>query len=350
MKLFADAVELIGDVDSAERCEALIGLGRGAAPERRCRLPRDAARGVADRLRARGCRARRARGTGEQPRRCLERVRRDRPGAACRRSSGRSSSMTRRIRAPRALLLALQAHGAASGTRTSHASLRARRRGGLAGSRRGRREDARRSSAPRGLRVSGLRIRSSCEAHSRKELSDCADAVRDPALQFWAHNMELLAYVERGELARAEAALERMQRIAEELGQPTLKWFATYQTAALELLRGDLAAGERLAERAFADRAGGGTARRRPGLRWPAFVCSPLPGPGQEIIPCSSRASAPTRVSRPCAPPWPRLCAGLTVESRRPQILEKARATALSTFRLDRSRCRRWRCMPTPHR
>ena len=27
VKLFADAVELIGDVDSAERCEALIGLG-----------------------------------------------------------------------------------------------------------------------------------------------------------------------------------------------------------------------------------------------------------------------------------------------------------------------------------
>ena len=43
-----------------------------------------------------------------------------------------------------------------------------------------------------------------------------------------------------------------MQRIAEELGQPTLKWFSAFLTAAWRLLRGELAAAERSAERAFA--------------------------------------------------------------------------------------------------
>ena len=75
VKLFADAVELIGDVDSAERCEALIGLGEAQLQSGRGRLPRDAARGLADRLRPRGRRARRESGAGEQPRRGLKHVR-----------------------------------------------------------------------------------------------------------------------------------------------------------------------------------------------------------------------------------------------------------------------------------
>jgi len=52
-----------------------------------------------------------------------------------------------------------------------------------------------------------------------------------------------------GELARAQAALERTQRIAEELGQPTLQWFSTFHAATWELLHGELAAAQRLAER-----------------------------------------------------------------------------------------------------
>ncbi len=56
--------------------------------------------------------------------------------------------------------------------------------------------------------------------------------------------------VERGEFTQAEAALGRWQAIAEELGQPTLRWLSTQQHAGLELLRGHLAAGERLAEQA----------------------------------------------------------------------------------------------------
>ena len=83
------------------------------------------------------------------------------------------------------------------------------------------------------------------------ELLDCVDAVRDPALQFSARYIELSTSIERGELARARAALERMQLIAEEFGQPTLRWFAAFPSAAYELMRGDMPAAERLAERAF---------------------------------------------------------------------------------------------------
>jgi tetratricopeptide (TPR) repeat protein len=84
------------------------------------------------------------------------------------------------------------------------------------------------------------------------ELAECAAEVQDPALQWWAHVIDFNVSVARGELARAQAALDRMQRIAEELGQPTLKWFSTFQTATWELLHGDPVAAERSAARAFA--------------------------------------------------------------------------------------------------
>ena len=68
MKLFADAVELTGDVDSRERCEALIGLGEaqrqtGDAAYRETLL--EASR-IASALARRGARG--AGRAGEQPR------------------------------------------------------------------------------------------------------------------------------------------------------------------------------------------------------------------------------------------------------------------------------------------
>src|SRR5208283_3297403 len=45
--------------------------------------------------------------------------------------------------------------------------------------------------------------------------------------------------------------LEREGLIAEQLGQPTARWVYAYHAAAFELLRGNLAAAERLAARAF---------------------------------------------------------------------------------------------------
>jgi class 3 adenylate cyclase len=84
-----------------------------------------------------------------------------------------------------------------------------------------------------------------------RELSDCAAAVQDRAFQFLAYNNEFHVHVELGELARAKAALEQLELIADELGQPTMKWFTTWHAAAWELMHGDIATGERLSERAF---------------------------------------------------------------------------------------------------
>ncbi len=84
------------------------------------------------------------------------------------------------------------------------------------------------------------------------ELADCAAKVQDPALQFWAHGAEQVVYAEKGDFAGLQDALRNEQSIAEELGQPTLRWVATWHAAAWQLLRGDLEDAERLAERAFA--------------------------------------------------------------------------------------------------
>ena len=84
-----------------------------------------------------------------------------------------------------------------------------------------------------------------------EELVGCAAEVGDPALRFSAHSFEFHTCVERGDLGRAKLALEQMQLIAHELDQPTMNWFATFNTAGWELMHGDLVAGERLFESAF---------------------------------------------------------------------------------------------------
>ena len=84
-----------------------------------------------------------------------------------------------------------------------------------------------------------------------EELSGCAAEVGDPALRFWAHDLEFQTCLERGDLERAKLALEQMQLIAHELDRPTMKWVVTFITAGWKLMHGDLVAGERLFESAF---------------------------------------------------------------------------------------------------
>jgi class 3 adenylate cyclase len=83
------------------------------------------------------------------------------------------------------------------------------------------------------------------------EAADCAATLGDPALAFWAQSQAVISFVEHGDLAQARNADGRAHAIAEELGQPTLLWFDCFMRAARELVRGDLVAGERLAEQAF---------------------------------------------------------------------------------------------------
>jgi class 3 adenylate cyclase/tetratricopeptide (TPR) repeat protein len=91
---------------------------------------------------------------------------------------------------------------------------------------------------------------------SRRSLSDellsVAKTLRDPSLQFWAYAVALHVSVEAGDLDRAQAARERAEWIAQELGQASLRWFSTVYAAGWAFMRGELADGERLAEQALA--------------------------------------------------------------------------------------------------
>jgi tetratricopeptide (TPR) repeat protein len=84
------------------------------------------------------------------------------------------------------------------------------------------------------------------------ELRASAQAAGDPALEFGAASAELHVMVESGEMARAQAAIERRGAIADRVGEPTMRWFTAYSsTTCMALLRGQLAEAERHAERAF---------------------------------------------------------------------------------------------------
>ena len=247
VKLFADAVELTSNVDSPERCEALIGLGEaqlqtGDAAYRETLL--EASR-IASTLADADLAARAAlansRGissvVGETDERRLPAIDRavelDDPPQRARRA---------RLLALQALELLWHPDYRRRWALADEAVALARETG-----------DATTLALvlPQAFyaywSAQTLELRTAIAA----ELAECAAEVQDPALQWWAHVIELHVCVARGELARAQAALDRMQRIAEELGQPTLRWFSAFETAAWQLLHGDLAAAQRLAERAF---------------------------------------------------------------------------------------------------
>ncbi len=84
-----------------------------------------------------------------------------------------------------------------------------------------------------------------------EEVTRYAAQVGDPALLWWAYHDERAVAIELGQFARGETAFVREQQLADELGQPTLSWMVTFQAATLEMLRGNLELGYELAERAF---------------------------------------------------------------------------------------------------
>jgi hypothetical protein len=81
------------------------------------------------------------------------------------------------------------------------------------------------------------------------ELGRAADQAQDPALEFWAASREWAISEERCEFDRATDAHQHEQRLADELGQPTLRWLACAHSTMIELRRGNLGEGERLGER-----------------------------------------------------------------------------------------------------
>ena len=247
-KLFGDALDMLGPDASAARSEALIGLGEAQRQtgEPRYRETFLEAAGIAAEL---GDADLAARATLANTRGFVSSY-----GGVDR---GRVAAIERALElddppqpARHARLLALLAKELAFEPE------RARRHGlvdeALA--------FARQESDPRTLAAA---LESSCYAtwapdtlamrseHVR-ELSALVAQVGDLQVEFVARLRELNLAIELGDFGRGDAALERAQAIAEQTRQPSQRWNAGFLAAGVTCIRGDLEAGERLAEQALA--------------------------------------------------------------------------------------------------
>jgi tetratricopeptide (TPR) repeat protein len=247
LRLFGDAVELSGELDDVDRCEALIGLGEaqrqtGNAAYRDTLL--EASR-IASTLGDAGLVARAALANNRGYSSVIGEVDRERLTAIERAIELDAPPQPAR----RARLLALQAQELSWDPDFDHRRQLAEEAIALARS-----ADDARTLVEVLCQVSyalwsaeTLELRSAIAG----ELASAVPSVGDPALQFSAQYIELSTCIERGELLEARAVLDRMQASSDELGQPTFKWFAAFPRASYELMCGDLAAAERLGEHAF---------------------------------------------------------------------------------------------------
>ena len=245
-KLFGDALELLGQGDTVDRCEALIGLGEaqrvtGDVGYRQTLL--EASR-IASEL-----------GDGERAARAALANNRGLPSNVGQVDQARVAAIERALeldddRERRATLLSLQ--GLELVYERGHRDCRELVEQGLV--------LARSTGSPRTIaRVlndyiyvyrapDGLEIR---RAHL-DEMRASAEAVGDPALEFWAAVSERNVMAEAGELGQAESAAQRMIAIAERVGDPNLRWRAEFGVKGCSaLLRGDLVEAERCADEAL---------------------------------------------------------------------------------------------------
>jgi tetratricopeptide (TPR) repeat protein len=84
-----------------------------------------------------------------------------------------------------------------------------------------------------------------------EEAQQCADAMGDPVLRFWAATARRVAAAQAGDLAEVDRCLGIMEELARSVGQPTLSWVNIYARATRVLLAGELAMAEQLANWAF---------------------------------------------------------------------------------------------------
>jgi class 3 adenylate cyclase/tetratricopeptide (TPR) repeat protein len=91
-----------------------------------------------------------------------------------------------------------------------------------------------------------LRIR----ARRAEEGLRVAGRLGDPSARFWATYQQQAARTEAGDLQRSRTALASMRALADEIGDPTMDWMTTYTEAAMETVAGRFGAAEALAERA----------------------------------------------------------------------------------------------------
>ncbi len=246
-RLFADALELLGTGATAERCEALIGLGEaqrqtGVAAHRETLL--EASRIASDLHDAElGARAALANNRGWTSR--FGKVDVDRV-AAIERALELDDPPQPDRRARLLSLLAMELTFA-----RDHARRWAFADEAIA--------LARQAGDPRTLaRV----LMDSCYAYWApdtlakragyvRELVALVPQVQDLHVEYFATLRETNIAMELCDFARADAALDRMRAIADQTRQPTQRWNVGFIEAAARCARGELETGERLAEQAL---------------------------------------------------------------------------------------------------
>lgn len=87
-------------------------------------------------------------------------------------------------------------------------------------------------------------------ADMANDMLAAAQAAEDRALEFWANFLLLSVSFETGDFALAQAVRDRQRELAAALAQPTLSWVAQVGVAAWAVLEGDLVVAERLARQA----------------------------------------------------------------------------------------------------
>ena len=164
-------------------------------------------------------------------------------------------------------------------------------------------------------------------AHRRRASPIAQPRCRIPALQFWAHIIELYVYVEhRGSSPVRRQRWSALQRIAEELGQPTLRWFSTFRDRRLGAASRRSGGRRALGRARVSDRTGGGRARRDPDLRHAARLRHPaLPGPWPgDHRDAREEGERLSRPSWPGAPASPRILCWLDRRAEATAILKQA--------------------------
>ncbi len=247
-KLFADALELLGLDDDAERCEALIGLGEAQQltgdPSYRTTLLQAAqiASSLDDAALAAAAALANTRGftsligdLDDEREAAIERAIELDDGA----DVGR-----------RALLVALQSQELLYEHDPTRRQALATEAISLA------REIGDPRVRARVLQHAFHGLWSPDMLDARAELTNdllaSAQAAEDRALEAWANLLLLHGAFETGDLARARAVSNRLLELAAALQQPTLSWVAHMGAAALTVVEGNLVAGEDRARKALA--------------------------------------------------------------------------------------------------
>ncbi len=245
-KLFGDAVELLGEEDTAERCRALIGLGRaqrlsGESYRATVLEASRIASALADAELAASAALANSRGYTS----AIGEVDADRLAAierALELDDGSHPGRRARLLSLQALELAYDPDLARKRALIDEALTLARQAGDSHTL-----IDVMRGTVYADWSPATLARRSELV----EELIALVDAAQDPTRQLAGYLVELDVVIEMGQFEHAEAVLRRIEMLAGELGRPVASWFAAYYAACWALLHGDLAAAEQLTERAL---------------------------------------------------------------------------------------------------